>query len=154
MGTTDVPTTERGKGVVLTWTGDQVLHNVALYAGRRLEAAGLLLVGEVKRDLSTGQDFRWSVPRKPGSKPRKVGLDPAPKGQPPHLLDGLLRNSVSHEVRVFAKKRAVLRVGAFVKYAKRHELGFHPFLRPALFRNAARVHRIVADGKFGGGRGR
>lgn len=111
----------------------------------RLLAAAAHLEGAVKRDLSVGQQVR----RTRGG--HRVGLNPSQPGQPPHVLTGRLRQSITHRVDRDARG-FVARVGTNVAYSKFLELGTRkmaarPYLRPALFRERSRIAGILARGK-------
>lgn len=90
--------------------------------------AVLYLEGVVKRDISAGQ---------PPSRP----------GQPPHVLTGRLRQSITHDVRRDGST-FIGRVGTNVEYARHLELGTRkmaprPYLRPALLRERKRLADIL-----------
>ena len=73
--------------------------------------------------------------------------DRAWKNRPAHdrrdgVLLGALRNSVKHRV-LKRGNDLVLQVGAFTKYARRHELGDHPYLRTTIRKNARALRRAA-----------
>src|SRR5690606_2259671 len=90
---------------------------------------------------------------------RLVGLDPSKPGEPPHVLSGRLRQSITHQVEV-GSNYVRGRVGTNVEYARRLELGFigtdaagrnvnqapRPFLRPTLAEERAEILRRIVRG--------
>ncbi len=111
--------------------------------------------GEAVKLISVGQPTRTS----PSG--ARVGLDPSRPGEPPHVLSGRLRASITTETVVDKAARSVIgRVGTDVEYAARLELGFvgtdrlgrtinqreRPFLRRALAESAADVSRYLRTG--------
>jgi hypothetical protein len=112
--------------------------------------AMLVLQGQVQRKLSVGQPVRRT------SSGRQVGLDPSLPGQPPRVVSGNLRKSITNSVAV-DQKGVVGKVGTNVPYGRRLELGFfgvdkagrnysqeaRPYLRPALKENFRRLVDII-----------
>ncbi len=98
---------------------------------RSMERIGLILVREVKEQLSKGpKDIKKKGPR--------VELYKYKKNPTPHLRvrTGRLRQSVTHSLN-YEGKLLVLRVGPQrVQYARKHELGIkvkaRPYLKPAI----------------------
>lgn len=90
---------------------------------------------------------------------RLVGLDPSKPGEPPHVLSGRLRQSITHQVEV-GSNYVRGRVGTNVEYARRLELGFtgtdaagrnvnqapRPFLRPTLAEERTEILRRIVRG--------
>lgn len=127
--------------VRLLLTPDTVLANLGNVLERRLTRTAQLIEGEVVRSISIGQAVR----RTKGGYLR--GLGPSVEGQPPHVLSGRLRQSISHMI-LRETMRVIARIGTNVIYARRLELGFvgtdslgrnihqgpRPYLRPALDR--------------------
>lgn len=112
--------------------------------------------GETVKLISVGQPTRTTT----GG--ARVGLDPSRPGEPPHVLSGRLRASITTETEVVKEEKAVYgRVGTDVEYAARLELGFvgtdrlgrtinqreRPFLRRALAESAADVSRYLTGGR-------
>lgn len=122
------------------WNPDRVLAEVNRRLERGIERACMFVVGRIIASISTGQ---------PASAP----------GEPPHVLLGRLRQSITH--RVFQRAGEwVGVVGTNVIYARRLELGFvgtdargrnvnqapRPFIRPAILNNRAEILRLIARG--------
>lgn len=133
------------------WRPNNVLAEVDRRLERGLVAAAMFVRGKVVESLSIGQTIAYS---KSGKSVR--GLSPSRPGEPPHVLLGRLRQSITH--RVF--KRAgvwIASVGTNVEYARRLELGFvgtdrlgrninqapRPYLRPAIVNNRAQILRLI-----------
>lgn len=139
-------------GQILEWHAPELIKKSALQLERGMTRAMMFLEGEVKRSLSTGQSVRRS-----GN--RLVGLNPSAEGQPPHVLTGRLRQSITNDVSVTSTE-VIGKVGTNVKYARRLELGFvgtdsrgrvihqgeRPFLRPALKNNARKILALISKG--------
>lgn len=125
--------------VRLNLTPEQVMTNLGNALERRLRHTAQLIEGETIRSISVGQPVR----RTKGG--HLVGLDPSAEGQPPHVLLGRLRQSITHLI-LRETGRVIARIGTNVEYARRLELGFigtdargrnihqgpRPYLRPAL----------------------
>ncbi len=129
------------------WDSKRVVKRVASHIEKNMAAAMLILQGEVQRKLSVGQPVIRS-----GKSLR--GLNPSAEGEPPHLLTGRLRTSITHSVSGSVLSGEIIgRVGSNVPYARRLELGFsgtdskgrninqgaRPYLRPALKENLPRL---------------
>jgi len=56
--------------------------------------------------------------------------EPAPEGSPPSVQSGALKESINYEVR-----DNTVTIGAGEEYAKYHEFGPRPFIRPIYYRN-------------------
>lgn len=135
----------------VVWHTQEVMAKTNIVLRRNMERAGLYVVGLVVRSISTGQPVR----RTRGGWLK--GLNPSQPGQPPHVLMGRLRQSISHRVIAIGNGFAVL-VGSAVVYARRLELGFagrdslgrnynqapRPYLRPAVRNNRTTIGRIIA----------
>jgi len=84
---------------------------------RGMNSGMMFLTGRVQDVLKIGQPVRRS---KSG---RLIGLDPSAPGEPPHVLTGRLRQSITWAV-TRTKKMVRGRVGTNVEYARRLEKGF------------------------------
>lgn len=117
---------------------------------RRIERASVIVESEVVRLISRGQPHRISR----GG--HRIGLEPSAPGEPPKVLEGRLRASITHAV--FAQGNEIVgRVGTNVEYARRLELGFvgtdaagrsinqapRPFLRAGLRNKLQQVKREI-----------
>lgn len=130
--------------VYVKWHGKGEIEKATRKMKSNAERAGMFLEGYVVKSLSKGQPVRRS-----GN--RLVGLRPSRPGEPPRLLHGLLRNSISHRVDRDAKHVDVY-IGAHTPYARALELGGaglpRPYLRPAIKRNRDKAIRILVSGLF------
>lgn len=156
--------------VYVKWHGKGEIEKATRKMKSNAERAGMFLEGYVVKSLSKGQPARRS-----GN--RLVGLRPSRPGEPPRLLHGLLRNSISHRVDRDAKHVDVY-IGAHTPYARALELGDpkatsrarassskrvtslasglrtagaglpRPYLRPAIKRNRDKAIRILVSGLF------
>lgn len=115
---------------------DDVIRGIRPALVRALTAGAVLLTGRVKETLSV------AAPRKRVTSRKGVryyrATTPAVKGAPPRKLSGRLRASITYRVDADG---LVARVGTGVVYARRHELGDHPFLVPTL---AAHQREVAA----------
>lgn len=92
---------------------------------------------------------RWVVDKKTGKRTfRTVSYEPsfAIPGNPPRKLSGRLRASIDYEITDDGIRA---RVGTNVIYARRHELGGHPFLRRTLEQFADEIESIITGGMKG-----
>jgi hypothetical protein len=134
----------------LVWEQTKVKTASELVVMRNMTRAAIFVEGVIIRSLSVGQ------PVKRLKSGRLVGLGPSSPGQPPHVLMGGLRRSVTHKVfKAFGNIVAL--VGSNMKYARRLELGFigsdskgrmynqgpRPYLRPAVRNNRSAIMRFV-----------
>jgi phage gpG-like protein len=133
--------------VTMEWNGKEVMIQAMRQMERNAERVGMMLDGAVVRSLSKGQ------PRKRVGK-RLVGLNPSKPGEPPRVLHGLLRNSISHRTQVRPSAVEVY-VGANTKYARALEFGSpktrlaaRPYLRPAVERNRDKAIKRLVKGVF------
>jgi phage gpG-like protein len=105
-------------------------------AERAVTAGSVELTAKVKEALSE------PAPRKRVLSRRGVyyyrATERATRGAPPRKLSGRLRASVTRAT-LDTPDGPVGRVGTNVVYARRHELGTHPFLAPTLQRHAAEI---------------
>ncbi len=122
------------------WDSRKVIKLTQAHLKKNMGAAMLILQGEVQRKISTGQP-------------------PSKEDEPPHLLSGRLRTSITHRVSIDGRN-VVGVVGTNVVYARRLELGFsgtdskgrninqgaRPFLRPALKELFPRLATILSRG--------
>lgn len=126
--------------MILNWFGVQVTQEVQRQAERGMVRAMIHLEGKVIRKISKGQ---------PPSRP----------GEPPHVLTGRLRQSITHQVEVVGRE-VIGRVGTNVEYGRRLELGFvgtdslgrnvnqaqRPYLRPTLLEERGTCVELIAKG--------
>ena len=133
--------------VTTEWNGKELMIHAMRKIATNAERVGMMLDGEVVRSLSKGQ------PVKRVGK-RLVGLSPSKPGQPPRVLHGQLRNSISHRVEV-RRGSVTIYVGANTKYARALEFGNpkgglspRPYLRPAIARNKTKAYRRLMKGVF------
>lgn len=116
----------------------------SMTAGRlqkNLDAVGFFLDGKIKESISTGQETeRYG---------RKAiyyrGHSPSSPGEPPHLLTGQLRASITHQVTDDLR----LRIGSNLDYSLILEQGSQhmaarPFLRPAIIAHKDAIVKIAA----------
>lgn len=135
---------------IVSWTPENVMHATTRQLERGMTLAMLAVQATAVKKLSTGQAVRRS---KSG---RLVGLGPSTPPDPPHVLTGRLRQSITQEVTV-EPNAVVGRVGTNVVYARRLELGFvgtdaagrninqapRPYLRPSLDENRTEILRLL-----------
>ncbi len=84
------------------WHDRRFVRGFADEMQRRMNQVGALLEGEAKRGLS--------------------GPSPSGRGQPPGVMSGALRRSITHEVER-RKQHIVARVGTNIEYARHLEFG-------------------------------
>lgn len=135
---------------IVSWTPEVVIGATVRQLERGMTLAMFAVEATAIKKLSIGQPIRRS---KSG---RIVGLNPSVPPNPPHVLTGRLRQSITHEVT--ASPTAVVgRVGTNVVYARRLELGFvgtdaagrninqaaRPYLRPSLEENRLNIVRLL-----------
>jgi len=138
----------------LIWKGAEYLEGLEKRTYNRLQTASGFLANQIKLKLSMGQP-------------------PGPAGGPPHVLSGMLRNSIDYQMVDGETSRVGVQVGPANKYALIHELGgdifpkrakalrfktadgkWHtvkhvripsrPYLRPALDENFQQLEKIIA----------
>lgn len=140
----------------IIWTQQVVRNNVDKVVMRNLERAAIFVEGIVVRSISIGQSIR----RLPSG--GVVGLNPSKPGNPPHVLLGFLRKSITHKVFKIGNKIVAI-VGSGMVYARRLEKGFigrdragrnvnqaaRPFLRPAVSNNKDQIGLIISTGAAG-----
>ena len=124
----------RDTTVTTEWNGKELMIQAMRKMETNAERVGMMLDGAVVRSLSKGQPVR-----RVGD--RLVGQSPSKPGQPPRVLHGLLRNSISHRTEL-RRGSITIYVGANTKYARALEFGNpkshlkpRPYLRPALAKN-------------------
>lgn len=128
---------------------------VARHLQRGLARGAFALQEQMDRTLSIGQPVRRT---KSG---RLVGLSPSRPGQPPHVLYGRLRQSITIGPLVrTGPYRFSLAVGSNVEYAARLEFGFvgtdalgrnvsqaaRPWARPSLQAAFKKLGRLIKEG--------
>jgi len=132
----------------IKWDLQKAQGAALLALERGITRATLLLESRVVDSINIGQ------PVKRLKSGRLVGLDPSKPGEPPHVLYGRLKQSITHQVEV-AEKEVIGRVGTNVEYARALELGFEgkgrklaarPYLRPALEKNKTALMNAFAKG--------
>ena len=132
-----------------TWDSDKIVRAAKVVVRRNMAAAMFHLQGAVQRKISIGQPVVRS-----GKALR--GLAPSAEGDPPRVLSGKLRTSITHEV---TERGDVItgRVGTNLPYGRRLELGFfgtdsmgrninqgaRPYLRPAFRETLPRLVSIL-----------
>ena len=133
--------------VTTDWNGKELMIQAMRKMQTNAERVGMMLDGEVVRSLSKGQPVK-----RVGD--RLVGLSPSQPGQPPRVLHGLLRNSISHRTEL-RRGSITIYVGANTKYARALEFGNpkghlkpRPYLRPALAKNKDKALRRLVKGVF------
>jgi hypothetical protein len=87
--------------------------------GKRLGAG---LVGEITKVLNVRQPVAFVTSKKTGNR-YIVGLEPSEPGEPPKMLTGRLRDSISYAVERDGNK-VVVNLRAATNYAARLEFGF------------------------------
>lgn len=140
--------------VKIAWYGHRVEDKTKKQIERGMHVAMRFVEGEVKKLLKVGQPTRRTAHG-------RVGLNPSREGEPPHVLTGRLRQSITYEVE--SRRYSVHgRVGTNVVYARRLELGFtgtdsrgrryhqgqRPFLRPAIQMNKSKIINRIMGGKL------
>jgi len=138
--------------VQLTIDDAAAVERMALDLERRLNQCALVIEASVIGRISTGQAVR----RLPSG--RLIGLNPSRPGQPPHVLYGHLRQSITHDVRR-SGTRITARVGSNLIYARPLELGSagrgaggntslapRPYLRPSLVDSWSQIAGIFSRG--------
>lgn len=156
------------------WNGKELMIGAMKKMETNAERVGMMLDGAVVRSLSKGQDTKRVGT---GRSARLVGLQPSRPGEPPRLLHGLLRNSISYRTEI---KRGSINVfiGANTPYARALEYGnpkatkrahgsavknvtslasgmrtagagkARPYLRPALAKNREKALKRLVKGVF------
>lgn len=123
-----------------------VEEELARVMERKLEAAAMIVEGIAIQKLSVGQPVRRTASG------RLVGLNPSRPGEPPHVLYGLLRQKMTHQVNRNGT-RITADVGSATVYARALELGFvgnnrtlapRPYLRPSLAEAWPEIVRIFS----------
>ena len=109
-------------------SAERVADEVLRLAGLGVKAAAIHLSRRVKEVLSVPAPRRRARSARTGVPTWRATLPAAP-GAPPRKLSGRLRASVAYEAD---EREGEARVGTNVVYGRRHELGDHPFLVPAL----------------------
>lgn len=135
--------------VKLNWRGKEVYAKALKQLKINAEITGMFVEGKIVTSLSIGQPIKTV-----GSNRRKVGLDPSKPGQPPRVLHGALRGSISHRVDVKGSTVDVY-IGAHTPYARALELGYkprslapRPYLRPGLRKNAKGIKSRMTKKMF------
>ena len=117
------------------WQGDRFQKLIDLDIEKKLKTVGILLMNEMKAELSAKGNIDKKTPSKPGEFPAKV--------------TGRLAGSVTYNV-IHEAGRWLVRVGSPVIYGKFLELGTirmaaRPWVRPVMRKNAAFIRKL-----FGG----
>jgi phage gpG-like protein len=126
------------------WNDAKVKAQVQRMAGKGIKAAGIFFASRVKELLSV------PAPRKlvHGKRGASAGLVyyratvAATRGAPPRKLSGKLRMSITTDASADGSR---VRVGTNIVYARRHELGVHPFLVPTLRAMRSNLAAIVGQ---------
>lgn len=128
-------------------TPDQIERKVEQLANGGLKAGASYFADRLKDKISVPAPRRRviagprSKARVPGT-PYYVATVRATPGAPPRKLSGNLRN------RVMFRQRDVLawQVGVFnIAYGRRHEVGLHPYIWPALQEEMGNLDRIIGQ---------
>lgn len=133
---------------------------------QNIKQAAAFVEGRVKESLSVrNEPRRRTKPRKEGGVSRMVGLNPSAEGEPPRVMEGVLRASITHAVTVTSTEVSgyvgVMKDSQANKYARRLELGMHgtdslgrnvnqgerPYLRPGVADNKDAIMKIICTGK-------
>jgi len=137
--------------VTTEWNGKELMIRAMRVMESNADRVGMMLHGATVRSMSKGQPVK-RVGR--GRKAYLVGLDPSEPGQPPRVLHGLLRQSVSWRTEV-RRGSITVYIGANTKYARALELGNpkgnlkpRPYLRPALAKNREKAMRRLVKNVF------
>lgn len=113
------------------WRGEQLKQEIEAKCLKNMGTACRFLVSEVKKDLG--------------------GKSPSAPGEPPGVVTGTLRRSITYEVERDAKG-VTGRVGTNISYSIPLEFGSsrmaaRPFLRPGLEKNKKDIAKILTSGK-------
>jgi hypothetical protein len=133
---------------------------------QNVKQAAAFVEGRVKESLSVrNEPRRRTKPRKDGGVSRMVGLNPSKEGEPPRVMEGVLRGNVAHAVTVTSTEVSgyvgIKKDSQANKYAVRLELGMHgtdklgrnvnqgerPYLRPGVADNKDAIMKIICTGK-------
>ena len=133
--------------VTVEWNGKELMIEAMKKMETNAERVGMMLDGAVVRSISKGQPVK-----RVGN--RLVGLNPSDADNPPHVLHGLLRNSIKHRTEI--KRGSIdIYVGANTPYARALEYGnpkghlrARPYLRPALAKNKEKALKRLVRGVF------
>lgn len=126
---------------VTKWYGEKIVEAALDVEEKRMEKAGEVVVGNVKRLLNRGNP---------------TGKNPSAPGEPPRKVTARLFMSITKKI-IRTKTDITCWVGTNVKYAQRLEKGFvgkdsagrtidqkpRPFLVPGLANSMAAVKRIL-----------
>lgn len=113
------------------WYGDRLKKEVEAKGEKNMNKACRFLESEIKKDLS--------------------GKSPSAPGDPPGVVSGKLRRSMTHEVEK-TPRRITGRVGTNIEYAIPLEFGTsrmaaRPFVRPNFEKNKKPIANILTSGK-------
>lgn len=140
----------RGDNWRIEWETKEYQTALEKHLARNAQRVGQFMAGKVKQKLSKGQPTRRTSGARGGRK-RLVGTTRATAGAPPRVLEGRLRQSI--DFQIVRKLRSVqILLGAFAKYALRHELGYpkghqsHPYLRPTIRENIPKIVKLFSQG--------
>ena len=115
----------------MNWYGDKLRKEIEAKCFKNMGAACRFLEGEIKKDIS--------------------GPSPSAPGEPPGVVSGELRRSMTHEVEK-TPQGVTGRVGTNKEYAIPLEFGTstmaaRPFLRPGLEKNKKPIAKTLTSGK-------
>lgn len=122
------------------WHGRQALAQIKTLVAQRLDAAAVLLVGDIKEDMARAKSGA-PITGGPGR-----GTRASRPGESPAVRTAQLINSVTWE----RARRLVRRIGTNLKKGYFLEIGWgprgeaiaRPWLRPALYRNREKIRRL------------
>lgn len=126
------------------WNDAELISAINKHLSVRIARIGALVETEVVRLISRDQPVKSSK-----NKERLYGLDPSKPGEPPKVLHGRLRGSITH--KTFRDGNTWIAViGSNVEYARALELGnpdtglaARPYLRPGLLNKKKEILRIL-----------
>lgn len=115
----------------LKWYGDRLKKEVEAKCLKNMDKACRFLESEIKKDLS--------------------GKSPSAPGEPPGVVTGELRRSMTYEIEK-TPQGVTGRVGTNKEYAVPLEFGTsrmaaRPFLRPCFEKNRKPIAKILTSGK-------
>lgn len=140
--------------VRLNWNADSMRDALRRKIARGLTRAALIVEKAAITKVNIGQPVR----RTKGG--HTVGLNPSKPGEPPHVLLGRLKQSITHSDVEEHEDKLTIKVGTNVIYGQRLERGFvgtdakgrnvnqapRPYLRPSLDENQTEVGEAIAKG--------
>ena len=115
----------------IIWRDKEFRKRIEEQCLRNMETACLFLEGQIKKDIS--------------------GPSPSAPGEPPGVVSGTLRRSITYEIEK-RQESVIGKVGSNEEYALFLEVGTskmaaRPFLRPALAKNRRQIAQILMGEK-------